>query len=61
MGRGEEICDGNCVNTLQHHDHCGKCFNVCDGQNGKGNYCDQGECIIVVMPYGAPMPEPLWV
>lgn len=57
-GRGEQICGGACVNTLADNEHCGKCFNVCN--ENQGEFCDQGECILI-MPYGAPMPDPLWV
>lgn len=56
-GPGEEICGGACVNTLEDEKHCGKCFDDC-GENG--GFCDQGECV-VILPYGAPMPEPLWI
>ena len=57
-GRGEQICGGACVNTLADNEHCGKCFNVCN--ENQGEFCNQGECILI-MPYGAPMPDPLWV
>ncbi|MBK8262458.1 MAG: hypothetical protein IPK80_14140 [Nannocystis sp.] len=56
-GRGEQICDGVCVNTNQDPEHCGECLNVCDGEMGQA--CVEGECV-VILPYGAPMPEPLW-
>jgi hypothetical protein len=56
MGRGEEICGGVCVNTNSDVDHCGMCFNSCEDE---GNFCEEGECV-VILPYGAPMPEPLW-
>jgi hypothetical protein len=54
-GPGEEICGGVCVNTQENPDHCGKCFNKCEFEA-----CIEGECM-VILPYGAPMPEPLWI
>jgi hypothetical protein len=56
MGPGEQLCGGVCVNTQTDDDHCGKCFNVCEDSGD----CIQGECVFIT-PYGAPMPEPLWV
>ena len=41
--------------TLEDVDHCGKCFNKCEFES-----CIEGECM-VILPYGAPMPEPLWI
>jgi len=57
MGLGEEICDGVCVNTQENAEHCGMCFNAC----GDDQFCFEGECMVFQPPYGAPMPEPLWV
>jgi len=58
MGFGEEMCGGVCVNTQEDDKNCGKCFNVCNPNMGES--CISGECM-VLLPYGAPMPEPLWV
>jgi hypothetical protein len=59
VGPGLEVCDGVCVDTQVDWEHCGKCFNLCDIQGGFD--CVEGECEVVILPYGAPMPEPLWV
>jgi hypothetical protein len=58
MGLGEEFCDGVCVNTLEDQENCGMCNHACE--QGQGEWCIDGECQ-VILPYGAPMPEPLWV
>lgn len=57
MGAGEELCDGVCVNTQEDPMHCGDCETACAGDE----FCIEGQCMIILPPYGAPMPEPLWV
>ncbi|MBL9102973.1 MAG: hypothetical protein JNL82_18660 [Myxococcales bacterium] len=58
-GPGEQICDGVCVNTLEDDQHCGDCETVCN--QDQFEQCNQGECEILIPPYGAPMPEPMWI
>ncbi len=57
MRPGEELCDGVCVNTQMDAENCGKCDNICN--ENEAEVCFDGECV-VILPYGAPMPEPLW-
>jgi hypothetical protein len=57
MGPDEALCDDVCVNTQESNEHCGMCFNACVD----GEFCIEGECTVVFPPYGAPMPEPLWI
>jgi len=53
------MCAGECVNTDQDAENCGKCRNVCDDESSE--MCVDGECVVIVPPYGAPMPDALWV
>jgi hypothetical protein len=58
MEEGQEVCDGVCVDTLNDNENCGGCNIVCNPNEGE--FCIGGECQ-VILPYGAPMPEPTWI
>jgi MYXO-CTERM domain-containing protein len=38
---GTTDCDGNCVDTQTHPDHCGACGNACDASQS----CESGACL----------------